>query len=725
MSSRALRKLQREQEKEQQLDALRQGGPDEELEQEEESEAELLAPRKLNAFDILNQDNGAEEKDSDSVHSSEPNDAEPSSSVTKENAPPAGSSKAKGKTKGRNKRKGKKNKNDTPDTGSRAQRTVVAKTGSRLDDIDDIDIALKSLSVKSGQSTGDTQARQLEDDYQEMCRILSINTKYLNALNEMKRLFGNVVLEGENEGAGAPNAGRRRGRGPQQLDLGGALAGRNSPVSRGQGLAGLALRRNVFMLGKEEWPKATGGGLGMEVEHKDDLGTVTYRFVHNSAYQDVQTQFESCVESMDPQRMFQLLQFNPYHISALLQVSEIAKQQGDHSVSGDLLERALFSFGRSVHSSFSTALSEGKARLNFRRPENREFWLASWRYINNLGQRGTWRTTYEWAKLLLILDPERDPYSIRLILDQVALRGGQAEHFLSLTKRSSPHWITTWNMSANVQTSSALAEYKLKHPEAARSSLRNAITNFPWLFTRLFQELNVGHIPKAIWGKVARTDRERFESEIYVTRAKDLWNTPEAISFLVEVAESLDDARGGPLRDDPITLNEARHVLLSDVPSLIALLPRNFTTMQTSAADPLPPPDNEPSYSAVSPIIHRSLSATPVPLRQAGAENPPRIFTETERQAIREYRELLDFFAHIVELIGNEGALADRPARDHTTEDILAAIERSGVPLELVEQRGARMLELQQMLEALHESDADSGDDVEAPGRMETDETVG
>ena len=308
MSSRALRKLQREQEQKQHLEALQQNGPDEGLEQEsEESEAGLLAPKKSNAFDILNQDNGTEEADSDSVHSSEPDDAAPSSSISKENAPPANSTKAKGKSKARNRKKGKKNKEDLRDIGSRAQRSAVANNGSKLDEVD---IALKSLSMNSGQSAGDTQARKLNDDYQEMCRILSIDTKYLNALNEMKRLFGNVVLEGENEGAGAPNAGRRRARGPQQLDLGGALAGRNSPASRGQGLAGLALRRNVFMLGKEEWPKDTGGGLGMEVEGKDDLGTITYRFVHNSMYQDIQRQFDSCVESLDPQRMIQLLQFN-------------------------------------------------------------------------------------------------------------------------------------------------------------------------------------------------------------------------------------------------------------------------------------------------------------------------------------------------------------------------------------------------------------------------------
>ena len=34
-----------------------------------------------------------------------------------------------------------------------------------------------------------------------------------------------------------------------------------------------------------------------------------------------------------------------------------------------MLERALFTFGRSVHSTFSANLASGKARMDFRRPE--------------------------------------------------------------------------------------------------------------------------------------------------------------------------------------------------------------------------------------------------------------------------------------------------------------------------------------------------------------------
>lgn len=168
-----------------------------------------------------------------------------------------------------------------------------------------------------------------------------------------------------------------------------------------------------------------------------------------------------------------------YHISTLLQVSEIAKQQGDHSVSGDLLERALFSFGRSVHSSFTTALSEGKARLDFRRRENREFWLAAWRYIANLGQRGTWRTAYEWTKLVFSLDPEGDPYSVGLILDQLALRGGQAEHFLSLINNRQ---INQFLRRTNLYISEALAEHKLKNAHRARLLLREVIRDCEFHF---------------------------------------------------------------------------------------------------------------------------------------------------------------------------------------------------------------------------------------------------
>lgn len=290
-------------------------------------------------------------------------------------------------------------------------------------------------------------------------------------------------------------------------------------------------------------------------------------------------------------------------------MSEIAKQQGDNSVAGDLLERVLFTFGRSAHSSFANALSEGKARLDFRRPENREFWLAAVRYATDLGQRGTWRTAYEWARLILSLDPEGDPYCIHKRLDQLAILGGQSEHYLRLA--GCPLFKDDlWKDSPNVMITTALAQNKLKQAQLCRATLHTAIGTYPWVFTRLFQELNLTHTPKSIWGQIAHTDREKFETENYVLGAKDLWSMPEAISLLVEVAEtapSYQTLTNKLSLDAPITLEEARYAISSGRRELINLLPREFTNMRTTSSDPLPPTDDLPSYDVGSdsgPIVH-------------------------------------------------------------------------------------------------------------------------
>ena len=711
MSSRTLRKLQREQEEKNQLDALKEDNvPD------DDSEEEAPAGKVLNAFDMLNE--GQDEDEASDFDVEDPNDEE-KGEVSAKIPQVEASEKPKSKTKSKQKKSKKKGK--APEqVGSPAKATQASK-GPQLDEID---LALKSLSTASKDEAKIPLVAKIDEANLQLYRLLAVESKHLNALNEMKRLFGNVVLENEDEAAAAAGPPRRRGR-VQNLDLGGALAGRHNPASRGQGLAGLALRRNPFILGKEEWPKATSGGLGMELVEKLEDGTTEFRFVHNTIYQDVQRQFQTCVESMDPQRMIALLQYNrkifflpshtslpltrgiAYHISTLLQVSEIAKQQGDHSVSGDLLERALFSFGRSVHSSFTTALGEGKARLDFRRPENREFWLSAWRYVNNLGQRGTWRTAYEWAKLVLSLDPEGDPYRICLVLDQLALRGGQSDHLLQLSR--SPFYADDdWRGRPNIDISSALAEHKLKEVQKCRASLKKCVEDYPWVFLRLFQGLNIDHIPRPIWGKTPSTDRDQFECELYVHNAKDLWNTPEAISYLVEVVETAEVA---PTRKKaqtdttlpshgPITLDEARHVILSGVPSLIHLIPREYTTMPTSSSDPLPPPDNLPSYDAALPT-HPQAAAYATPFEAAGGfDTPPEEGTpnprspEENQQGVGEAQELQGlqgFFRRFIPWIGS-GRIPEQAEADN--DAIHARAAELGIPEELIAERGRRVLEL-------------------------------
>ncbi|THZ89492.1 DUF654-domain-containing protein [Aureobasidium pullulans] len=668
MSSRALRKAQREREEQEQLRKL-QEEHEEQDEDSEEEEAPAAAPPKQSLFAMLNEDGADDEDDAEDededVHQDESEQEAEKPTPTQPTPKPSTKSK---------KKKKKAKKAAQPATSSKADASL-----------DDIDLALKSLSTKASGTA--TPTNTADPNTNEVCRLLSIDTASLHAANEMRRLFGRAALEGDNDDDNNAGGRRRNRGGAQQAGLAAALGRRPGQGGRSDGLAALSRRRNIFIQGKEEWPVATSGGLGMEVVEKRSDGTVEYAFVHSRIYQDVQGQFETCVASMDPQRMVLLLQHNPYHISTLLQVSEIAKQERDHTTSGDLLERALFSFGRAVHSTFSANLQQGKARLDFRRPENREFWLAACRYISNLGMRSTWRTVYEWSKLLLSLDPENDPYCISLVIDQYAIRGRQPQNFLDLV--NNPIFTTKWKHLPNVQLSRALAFIRVGNAAKGKQSLYTAVSRFPWVVARLFQELNLDP-PPSVWGKSPRTDSEKLHSEVYAIRAKDLWNTPEASELLVEVSSAVSsEVPEPPVVDRDITLDEGRHILMSDMPTLIALLPRSITAKVTSASDPLPPQDNQATYT---------------PASTQRAVQPPSGALGGAAESLRELQGLYRFFSELFPWFNPTGEGEERP--QPSEEEIERRIAESGVSEEVIVQRTQRLMDLQQRLISVGEPEA-------------------
>ena len=564
MSSRALRRAQKEQEERELQEKLAQ------LEQSADESEEEVASKphaKPSLFAMLGDAGDDEDEDDDDQE----DDEQPAPKPVIQDAPPSNPSKKskKKKKKGKNKSKTATPQKDATDSG-----------------LDEIDQALLALKVTSSGKKGADEPLQpaISEESRQLCAALSIDTAHLHAANEMKKLFGRTALQHADDD-------EPRQRGAQGIAA--RVNGRNQPGSR---LTGLSLRRNIFIQGKEEWPRATSGGLGMEIVAKHDDGTVEYRFVHNSSYQETQRQFHVCVASYDPERMIQLLHTNPYHISTLLQVSEIAKQQRDNASASDLLERALFAFGRSVHSTFASTLSAGKARLSFSRPENREFFLAIWRYIATLCVRATFRTALEWARLMLSLAPEQDPYCIRLMIDQLSLRGRSPESLISITESDTLE--RAWKVPPNLAFSAALAHLRLKNPSKARTALKTAVREYPWLAARLCKELAIEPIPKPVWGKEPTNDFQELLTQLYTPRAKDLWNTTEGTSLLVEICYSFDE----PLSDgaEPYWLREieeldlARHVILTDDQNLISLLDTRVKELYTSVSDPLPPPDNTP-----------------------------------------------------------------------------------------------------------------------------------
>lgn len=567
MSTRAIRRLQRLKEQEAQSSRSRN-------EEDASSEDDDIVQRatKPSPFAFLNAGNEGGEPDHDS---DEITDGQSRQRI------------ASPKPKKKRKKK-KKTTQDEKDAEDSARQPATKKAGP-----DDVDLALLSLSEQKESHTVPLDVIQLEDAVTQLtCNALHIDPFHLQAANEMRKLFGRAaVSEARSEGANPMNveaAGRRERRRAQQGGLGPGRRGQ-----AGRGLATLGLRKNLFIQGKEDWPGGAGNGLGMELQYQDEIGVSYYRFVHNGAYRDAQRQFALAVESMDPQRLLSHLAHNPYHISTLLQVSEIARHERDHTASGVLLERALFSFGRALHSTFSSTVCQGKARLAFLAPENREFWLAGSRYIRNLGMRGTWRTAFEWTRLLLSLSPVEDPYYLAASLDRTALKCRQPQMLLDLL--DAPQLADRWGNLPNMSFSRALALKQLQ-PDGvhALAALREAIAWFPWQIPPLFRALSITLVvPPSLSAAEPPNALQKLLCDSYALHAKELWGTPEATALLLEAVALL--TKTDPLvlaPDTPIPRDLARHVLLSEDQTLIALLPRRFTTNPGFSADPLPPPDS-------------------------------------------------------------------------------------------------------------------------------------
>jgi hypothetical protein len=645
MSSRALRRAQRELEEKKQLDQLAQENEEQEQEDEDEEEKPPVAKSQASLFAMLG-DGNDDDEDEDEEEYSEP--AVISKPETKQESTPTLTSSKKSKKK---KKKGKGKAQAAGQTSQTSTQKPRATAG-----LDEIDQALLALNIRTSNAKSGSDAEETESTISEEQRhlysALSVDKENLHAANEMKKLFGRAAVQGGGGDDEEPQARQRRG-GPQ-AGIAGVVAGRNAPGNRN--LASLSLRRNIFIQGSEEWPRATSGGLSMEVVSKHSDGSVEYRFVHSTAYQDVQNQFEKCVASMNPERMIQLLHHNPYHISTLLQVSEIAKQQRDAATAGELLERALFALGRAVHSTFAHNLSQGKARLDFRCTENREFWLAGWRYIATLGVRATWRTAFEWTKLLISMSPEQDPYCMRLLFDQLALRGREPQALVDIV--SSDHLQRAWKIPPNLAYSVALAHDRLKQPQEARKALRLAIKEYPWIASRLCKELNISPIPKTIWGKEPNGDHQELLCQMYVPSAKDLWNTTEGTTILVEVCYSFEEPLGAgenPYWLAPIPdLDLARHVILSDNPAILSLLDPALKSRYSSISDPLPPDDNITAYFTPA-TRERQLRVEYNQLVQYLRDFGPETvlaYQRAEEEAPREFDDALERLASIMDEFG-------------------------------------------------------------------------
>ena len=274
MSSRQLRKLQKQRELEQTHESA-----DQEAEESSGDEAPVVAKPRVSLFAAL----GGDDEEQDEEEDDEP---EPQASVQPVSEAPASASKSKKKKK---KKKAK----------AKAAPAVAVREDN--EDEDEIDKAIKELNIRTNAAA---EASTAPSQSSTRNVLLSINPYHLKAINEMRNLFGRDVMASAEAEEETERNRRRRAPAQQQVDLETFLRG---PPGQKK-LPEVSLRRNIFIQGREHWPMSTSGGLTMkEMEKASDGSWREYAYTHDKNYDAVQAFFFACVQIGDPMRMVHLL----------------------------------------------------------------------------------------------------------------------------------------------------------------------------------------------------------------------------------------------------------------------------------------------------------------------------------------------------------------------------------------------------------------------------------
>ncbi|KAI0407793.1 transcriptional repressor TCF25-domain-containing protein [Xylaria palmicola] len=644
MSSRQLRKLQKQRE----LEQLQASGLANDDSDEGENDAPVRVARTstFSAFAALGGDDDGddEEDEGHDGHDDEHHDSD-------DKAQPSGPSSSASKKRNKNKKKKKKGKKPGDYLVSPSS-TDPIQTGG-----DDIDEALRELSLSKNKSSAPTSSPAESPQsiaYERVCELLRINTYHLKAVNEIRNLFGrDTIAAAENE------ENEERGRTPREpnmlnpVDIEAYLKGQ-----LGKTLPEVTLRRNPFVLGKETWPRAPTEGLSMTQVNEKAVadnslpGTVEFSFVHSPDYNTLEQEFFRLAQNFEPMALINFLRRHPYHISSLIQVSLLARHDANLVLSADLCERALFTFGRVGLSGFRQKLEEGKARLDFRRPENRQFWLAGYYYLKNLTKKGTHKTALEWAKLLFSLDPS-DPYGMIHLIHPMAIRARESKWFIDFCDSEALDGFDT--MQDYIRQTLVLARLQQEDRAGAKVLLLEGMERLPWLYSGLYKALNLD-VPKSIWGMQPRNEDEDLFVELYIYQTKRFWDNQQSKDLLKEAAREAKKPDSQTFGFPPVVgRNVARLVFLEDLRSVLGRVSRGFLdTPPNWQFDPLPPPKEENIFS------YDSQQEPWEPRPRRGLEEP----TPYERQLVDQVRRdgVPPEFQPFIEEVIAQSAEAGEPA---------------------------------------------------------------
>ncbi|CAK9802529.1 Transcription factor 25 [Anthophora plagiata] len=535
-------------------------------ENESEMENSIIANVKskaFNLFDVLNQNSEISEKENEEEQVIEENCIDEAK---------------------RKKRKKRRKKLES----SKVQEIIESKD---KEDVDEIERTVREVNKLLGEplpscSSESTYNSQWNEEKSKE-NILLVQHKHLNPYNELKRIFGSKTVQAEQ------NNRRNRGRSGH-------------------------LKKTWLASPRYNWPPITKSGLSMSLDHtiKSTNNVQYFMYEHSLSYRQVQLKFLQAVESLNPENIISIINAHSYHVDALLQLAELCKLSEDLAMAAEFTERALYCLECAFHPLF--IFTTPLCRLDYKKQQNRALFITLFKHLNFVGGRACYRTSLEFCKLLLTLDPEGDPLAVILSLDFYALRAKEYEWFIEFCN----HWDSVRNLTQlpNVAFSLALAHFHLGNRTVASELLQNALIMFPSVLMPLLEKCSIQtdetlrthdfFNTKAI--ATTSPALEKLQS-LYIARSFRLWKEADLLPWLRENVHTVLNRVDS--KDDYIKYCEVkrskryqgklpksilRHIILSDIKDVTINVQEIQGDGSVLSYDPFPPVDSIDIYKRPS-----------------------------------------------------------------------------------------------------------------------------
>ncbi|MED6149946.1 hypothetical protein PIB30_067475 [Stylosanthes scabra] len=494
-----------------------------EAEEEDEENDDHSANRSsINPFDLLNDD-----QDSDPAEEQDQGDDLISTNETVVRYDNKEESSLKKDTTSKSKKKKKKKNKDS---------SVANKGG----DEKELDLILENLSLdvnSSSEQNVSMKAKALnakdknKSGKQNAISVLQVDPKYLNAENELKRIFGSKVVKSFESSSSSSN---------NQASSSRQIRG----VRRGH----YNLRKTVLVTPAGHWPR-WDGSFSMELlETKNRYNY--FKYVHSSSYSQAQGAFEASKAINDLNALASVLLYHPYHLDSLLTMAEYFKVVGEQQMSADAIAKCLYALECAWHPMFTPL--QGNCQLKFGQDTNKPMFTALFTHMKNLDRRGCHRSALEVCKLLLSLDSD-DPMGAIFCIDYFALR---AEEYAWLEKFSEEYKSdnSIW-LFPNISFSLAICRFYLEREAASNDAsvdsekssssdlMKQALMLHPSVIKKLVDKVP---LKDRIWTDILkhaffRSDHTGIQSQdhlinIYVERNYLIWKLPDLQKLLSDAA---------------------------------------------------------------------------------------------------------------------------------------------------------------------------------------------